>query len=186
MSNPFEFDIDSNDRVPARGTRTSSSGKWKPHQGPRLYSLGIASLIVAPWLVAPCTWLMARACLAEMDAGRMDPAGRPQTETARKLAKISTIFWYLFLVCWLGYQAIVGGPFLSAIGSQRITKAQFNRVQPDMSKKQVLDLLGPPARTSSNQGRPTWHWLEKNGPATFLIEFNEHDRVGARGWDTPD
>jgi hypothetical protein len=186
MSNPFEFDVGMNDRLPAKGKRTSSSGKLKPHQGPLLFSLGVLSLFVVPLIAAPCTWLIARACLAEMDAGRMNPTGRPQTETARKLAMISTIFWYLFVVCWFVFQAIVGGPFISAVGSQPITKAQFNRVQPDMSKQQVIELLGRPARTSFNQGCPTWRWHEKNGPATFLIEFNEQDRVGARGWDTPD
>jgi hypothetical protein len=153
-------------------------------------TLGLVGLVVAPLVVAPVTWLMARHDLHEMRAGRMDPAGRGQTETARGLAMLSTLFWPLCLFCCGGgalvYQYFAGGVLVPAAGSHRLTKKEFDRVDSGMTKKQVTDLLGPPARTGYRDGRLNWYWYEKDGRATFSIDFDDNGRVRDMGIDTPD
>jgi outer membrane protein assembly factor BamE (lipoprotein component of BamABCDE complex) len=184
MANPFE-DLDKPDPVPARSRGRSARRKLKPHKGQLLLSLGILSFLV-PLIAAPITWLMARSDLKEMDAGRMDPSGRPQTKTASRLAIVSMLLWSFCLLCGLGYQMLEGGVLISAVGSRRISKAEFDRVQSGMTKKQVIDILGQPARTGYRDGRLNWYWHERNGRATFVLDFDDHERVRDLGWDTPD
>jgi outer membrane protein assembly factor BamE (lipoprotein component of BamABCDE complex) len=74
---------------------------------------------------------------------------------------------------------------IGAIGSRRITEKEFNRVQGGMTKKQVTDILGSPARTGYRAGRLNWYWYEKDGRASFSIDFDDADRVRDRGIDTP-
>src|SRR5262249_4634396 len=101
-----------------------------------------------------------------------------------------TLFWPLCLFCCGGgvlvYQIFVGGVLVPAAGSHRITKTEFDRVDSGMTKKQVTDLLGPPARTDYRDGRLNWYWYEKNGRATFSIDFDDSGRVRDRGFDAPD
>ena len=169
----------------------ASSGKVAPHRGQLMMMLGILSLFVAPLILAPITWLMARNDLKEMDEGRMDSAGRPETSTGRLCAMISTLTWPLVVCCccsaMIGQQLMVGGRFLSAFNSRRITQQEFDRIDFGMTKQQVRNILGPPAKTDiSSNDRPNWHWYEKNGPAEFNIDFNKDDRVAGKGVWTPD
>jgi outer membrane protein assembly factor BamE (lipoprotein component of BamABCDE complex) len=86
----------------------------------------------------------------------------------------------------VGYQLIMGGPFIGAIGSRPITEKEFDRVRGGMTKKEVTDILGPPARTGSRSGRLIWYWYEKDGRAGFSMDFDDADRVRDMGVDTPD
>lgn len=86
----------------------------------------------------------------------------------------------------VAYQLIMGGPVISAIGSRRITEKEFNRVKSGMTQKQVTDIVGPPARTSYRGGRLNWYWHEKDGGASFTIDFDDKgERVRDCGVNTP-
>ena len=184
MANPFE-DLGKPDPVPSTRTRRTAPRKLKPHKGMLLRSLAILSFF-GPIIVAPIVWLMARHDLKEMDAGRMDRAGRPQTRAARRLAIVSTCAWALLVAAFLAYHFIAGGVLIPAAASHRITEKEFNRVQSGMTKRQVTDVLGQPARTGDRGGHLTWYWYEKDGRATFSLDFDDQDRVRDTGIDTPD
>jgi hypothetical protein len=184
MAKPFE-DLDKPDPVPRKSTRKSAARKLNPHKGPLLQSLAIWSFF-GPFFVATIVWLMARHDLKEMDDGRMDRAGRPQTRTAHRLAIIGTCVWLLLVSSFLAYQFVAGGVLIPAAGSHRITEKEFNRVHSGMTKTQVTDILGQAARTGYHGGHLTWYWYEKNGRATFSVDFDDQDRVRDMGIDTPD
>lgn len=155
--------------------------------------MGFLSVIVGPPLVSVATWLMAHKDLKEMDAGQMDPAGRSKTQMGRRLAIISTIGWpMLWSCCCLGlaaYQLVPGGHFVPAIGSRRITAQEHDRITIRMTKQQVSDLLGPPARIErhrTDSTRTNWYWYEKNGHSTFQVTFDPKDRVEGMGAETPE
>ena len=165
----------------------------KAHRGDLMVLMGILSVIVGPPLVSVITWLMAHRDLKEMDAGQMDPAGRSKTETGRRLAIISTVGWPVLWACCctglIAYQFIPGGRFVSAIGSRRITRQEFDRVELRMTKTQVTDLLGQPAKTEphrTDDRMTNWFWYEKGGRATFQVTFDPQDRVAGVGFETPD
>jgi hypothetical protein len=164
--------------------------KPKPHRGDLMMILGVLSLVVGPPIVSVLTWVMAHKDLKEMDAGTMDAAGRSQTRTARLMAMISTVLWPAIFVCcccgMIGNQFIQGSRFVSALGSRRITKQEFERVQFGMTKEQVRALLGPPARTEIEEFHHRWYYDEKAGPATFQVDFTNEGRVQGLGTSTPD
>jgi hypothetical protein len=164
----------------------------KPHRGDAMILMGVLSVIVGPPLVSVVTWVMAHKDLKQMDAGQMDPAGRSKTRTGRLLAIISTIGWpLLWSCCCLGvaaYQLAPGGRFVPAIGSRRITAQEHDRVQFRMTKEQVTNLLGPPAKIEPNRtdsSRTNWFWFEKGGRSTFQVTFDPKDRVEGKGAETP-
>jgi outer membrane protein assembly factor BamE (lipoprotein component of BamABCDE complex) len=163
----------------------SPPGPLKPHRGQLLAILGVMSVIIVPLILAPITWLMARNDLKEMDAGRMDPAGRQQTETARLLAMLSTLAWPVLLSCCcvgvLANQWIQGSRVVPAVGSRPITEKEFARVKGGMTKEQVKTLIGTPARTEVHAGRVHWFWEEKDGRATFDVDFDGQGRVSRVG-----
>ncbi len=165
-------------------------GPLQPHRGGLLIVFGILNLFLGSLILGPITWFLAHDDLRKMDAGRMDAAGRKQTRIARILALVGTLLWPLLLSCCCGVtlvdQLIEGGSLISAAGSRRITRAEFNRVQGGMTKQQVTDILGRPARTDHHGGVPTWYWYEKHGRATFDVGFNEQGRVNHTGMDDPD
>lgn len=170
--------------------QSEDSPKLKPHKGDLMMILGVISLIMGPPVVSILTWIMARNDLKEMDAGLMDPAGRSKTQTARLLAMISTIVWPVILSCcccgMIGNQFIQGGRFVSAIGSRRITQQEFKGVQMGMTKEQVREVLGPPARTENESFHFRWYYDEKSGPTTFMVDFTGEGRVQGVGRLTPD
>ena len=55
-----------------------------------------------PFILGPIAWIMGRNDLAEMDAGRMDPAGRQATQTGKTCGKLAVII----------YGCVVAGIFL--------------------------------------------------------------------------
>jgi hypothetical protein len=63
------------------------------HRGDTIQLLGILSFFLVPLVLGPCAWIMGRSDLAEMDAGRMDPAGRQATQTGKTCGMIATIIW---------------------------------------------------------------------------------------------
>jgi predicted Zn finger-like uncharacterized protein len=71
--------------------RRSRRRRLTPHRGDTIQLLGILSFFLVPYVLGPMSWIMGNSDLAEMDAGRMDPAGRKSTETGRLCGKISTI-----------------------------------------------------------------------------------------------
>ena len=62
----------------------------KPHRGAVILVLGILGLIIcAPLSIA--AWVMGSGDMKEIDAGRMDPAGRGTTEAGKICGIIGTI-----------------------------------------------------------------------------------------------
>jgi predicted Zn finger-like uncharacterized protein len=77
-----------------------------PHRGDTIQLLGILAFFLVPHILGPIAWIMGRNDLREMDAGRMDPAGRQATQTGKTCGMIAAIIWYsvslvAFLV-WFG------------------------------------------------------------------------------------
>ncbi len=165
----------------------------KPHHGPLILGLGIGSLFIAPYLLGLVTWLLAHRDLKEMDAGHMDPEGRGQTTMGRRCAMASVATWSLLLSCCccgsVSDQLWHGGRLLSALGSRKITEAEFKKVDHGMTKDQVRSLLGKPARITYEREPgdqlETWNWQEKDGKKTFNVGFRNDGRVGPIGseWD---
>lgn len=72
----------------------------KPHRATLVLVLGILSLVFcAPLGIA--AWIMGNADLKEMDAGRMDPGGRGNTNAGRICGIIGTVFMILAAVVFV-------------------------------------------------------------------------------------
>jgi predicted Zn finger-like uncharacterized protein len=88
------------------GRRPSRRRHLAPHRGDTIQLLGILSFFLVPLVLGPCAWIMGNGDLAEMDAGRMDPAGRKGTETGRMCGKIATIIYGSLVIvvplAWFG------------------------------------------------------------------------------------
>jgi preprotein translocase subunit Sss1 len=67
-----------------------------PHRGTMILVLGIVGFFC--FLVAIAAWLMGKKDLAEMDAGRMDPAGRQNTKIGMILGIVFTILGAIGIV----------------------------------------------------------------------------------------
>jgi len=59
-------------------------------------------------------------------------------------------------------------------------------VQFGMTKEQVREILGPPARREDDPFDHRWYWYEKNGPAEFNVNFTNQGKVQGVGRWTPD
>jgi predicted Zn finger-like uncharacterized protein len=85
--------------VPRRdgdGDEGRRSRRLAPHRGDTIKLLGILAFIPffgLPFILGPIAWMMGKSDLHEMDAGRMDPAGREATETGRFCGKIAVIVY---------------------------------------------------------------------------------------------
>jgi predicted Zn finger-like uncharacterized protein len=86
--------------------RRSRRRRLTPHRGDTIQLLGILSFFLVPHVLGPMAWIMGNGDLREMDAGRMDPAGRKSTETGRLCGKISTIIHVSLLA--LGLLFVLG------------------------------------------------------------------------------
>lgn len=77
-----------------------------PHRASLVLVLGLLSMccIGAP-VTGIIAWILGAGDLKEMDAGRMDPSGRGQTQTGKLLGMASVI---LFVLGVVGYCAVVG------------------------------------------------------------------------------
>jgi Na+/proline symporter len=84
---------------------------YEPHRGPLILSLGNLSMIVGGLSlclfgagailsipIGILVWLMANRDLEYMRAGRMDPAGKVQTETGRTAAVAGIVLGLIFAV----------------------------------------------------------------------------------------
>jgi len=82
----------------------------KPHRGTLILVLGILSLVVcAPLGIV--AWVMGNGDLKQIDAGGMDPSGRPLTNAGRICGIIGTI------LLALGVLACIAGLALGVLGS---------------------------------------------------------------------
>jgi len=69
----------------------------KPHRGTLVLVFGILGLIIcAPFSIA--AWVMGSGDLKEIDAGKMDPAGRGTTEAGKICGMIGTILMILSII----------------------------------------------------------------------------------------
>ncbi|HJZ54361.1 MAG TPA: DUF4190 domain-containing protein [Gemmataceae bacterium] len=96
------------------------SGYLEPHRGTTILVLGLLSILVCG-LIGPFAWSMGKADLRKMEAGRMDPTGRGETQAGYICGMVATILmgiglvlfvlWLVFLVAVLGVAAGgKGGP----------------------------------------------------------------------------
>jgi hypothetical protein len=81
-----------------------SPNRLAPHRGGLVLALGILSLVSCP-LLGLVSWILGRADLAEMDAGRMDPMGRGSTEAGKVLGVVSLALTALMLMATLVFAA---------------------------------------------------------------------------------
>ncbi|MBX3386787.1 MAG: hypothetical protein KF768_09465 [Phycisphaeraceae bacterium] len=84
----------------------------KPHRGGTILTLGILSLVLGfgcgiGFLLGIIGWVMAKADLAEMDAGIMDPAGRSNTQAGKICSIISIILAAIGIVLAIIYFVVV-------------------------------------------------------------------------------
>jgi len=83
----------------------------KPHRGTIVLVFGILGLIVcAPLSIA--AWVMGSGDLKEIDAGKMDPAGRGTTEAGKICGMIGTILMILSIIIVM----FIGILFLALVG----------------------------------------------------------------------
>jgi hypothetical protein len=85
----------------------------KPHRGTLILVLGILGLVLCGFLGIPA-WIMGNSDLREMDAGRMDPSGRGNTNAGRICGMIATILTILGIIAAIVIVGLgVGGAVLS-------------------------------------------------------------------------
>ena len=75
----------------------------RPHRGTAILVLGIISLlpICVGWILGIIAWVMGNTDLREMDAGRMDPSGRGNTQAGKICGMISVIYHAVLLGIYL-------------------------------------------------------------------------------------
>jgi hypothetical protein len=111
---PDDDDDNYNDDNDRDDVNISRGRVWQQqHRGAIVLMLGILSIccIGAP-ITGVVAWILGHLDLKEMDAGRMDPTGRGQTQTGKVLGMISVILTGLFI---LGYCLI--GFFVAGLGA---------------------------------------------------------------------
>ena len=81
----------------------------QPHRGAVVLILGILGIccIGAP-VTGIIAWILGAMDLKEMDAGRMDPSGRGQTQTGKILGMVSVILLILLMVLYCGFIILAG------------------------------------------------------------------------------
>ena len=88
------------------------------HRGSLILTLGIISIFcnvaAAPGIMA---WVMGRADLKQMDAGRMDPEGRGSTQAGMIMGMIMTIFAIIGLVFLIIYLIFIFVVILGVAGA---------------------------------------------------------------------
>ena len=80
----------------------------KPHRGTLILILGILGLIMCGIFTAIPAWIMGKGDLKEMDAGRMDPAGRDLTKIGMILGMIACVLVACVIVFFI-IMAVIGG-----------------------------------------------------------------------------
>jgi predicted Zn finger-like uncharacterized protein len=107
-------DDEDDDRDEGRRSR-----RLAPHRGDMIQILGILAFIPIqplPFILGTIAWVMGNTDLREMDAGRMDPAGRKSTETGRMCGKIAVIIYgslaalgLLAAIAWVIFVVVLYG-----------------------------------------------------------------------------
>ena len=86
----------------AAGSAGAVGGYSQPHRGPMVLTLGILSLVCNIMLVPGImAWILGRADLKAIDAGRMDPEGRGMTMAGMVLGIIGTVLPILFFLLYM-------------------------------------------------------------------------------------
>ena len=77
-----------------------TAGHLKPDRGTLILVLGILSFIACGIFTAIPAWIMGHNDLKEIDAGRMNPAGRSNTNAGRICGMIGTILTGVIILGW--------------------------------------------------------------------------------------
>lgn len=83
----------------------------KPHRGALVLTLGILGLVVCV-ICGIIAWVLANADLRDMDAGRMDPAGRQLTQAGKICGIVSACLMavgVLGMCVWLAFVTLIIG-----------------------------------------------------------------------------
>jgi hypothetical protein len=86
----------------------------KPHRAATVLVLGILGLVLC-FICGIIAWVMGSNDLKEMDAGRMDPAGRGMTQAGKICGMIGVLLQLVGIVLWLLMVFVMGG--LAAAGA---------------------------------------------------------------------
>ncbi len=89
-----------------------SSRRLAPHRGTTVLVLGILSFVVCV-ICGVCAWVMGNSDLREMDAGRMDPAGRSSTQAGKLCGMISVLLSCSVLAIYIIALLVFGAAALS-------------------------------------------------------------------------
>ncbi|MHC4666366.1 MAG: DUF4190 domain-containing protein [Planctomycetota bacterium] len=89
-------------------SQPSTQTPTKPHRGVVILVLGILGIIPC-FICGIIAWVMANSDLKEMDAGRMDPAGRGMTQAGKICGIIGVILAAVGLVIQLLTGLFVAG-----------------------------------------------------------------------------
>ena len=65
--------------------------RYKPHRGPLILTLGIIGIVTSTFIPSIMAWVLGTHDLAEMDAERMDAAGRGLTQAGRFLGMVYSL-----------------------------------------------------------------------------------------------
>lgn len=108
-------------QLPPTVPNVYNPGALAPHRGALILTLGIIGLVLC-LICGIVAWVMGNSDLREMDAGRMDPAGRGMTQAGKILGIISVclaafgvFIWVIMMVLFAGAAAAgaaggAGGP----------------------------------------------------------------------------
>lgn len=106
----FEDDDDDDDLRISRRRQYQA-----PHRAGLVLVMGILSICcVAPIITGTIAWILGNSDLREMDAGRMDPSGRGQTQTGKTLGMVGVIINIVIIV---GYCLLM--IFFGALGGRQ-------------------------------------------------------------------
>jgi hypothetical protein len=114
-----------------------------PHRGQMVLVLGILSIVLGlvGLILGPMAWIMGRNDLREMDARRMDDAGRGNTNVGRICGMIGTGLHTMSLVMCIGYAAFMGVLVTTAAGKARQSHLQalkeFENAQVEAEKSRL-------------------------------------------------
>ena len=109
-------DEDDDDR-PVRRRRSRRSGRrYEPHRGTLILVFGILGLFISA-IFGIVAWILGSADLKEMDAGRMDPEGRSNTQIGVYLGMASVILTAVVVLCvCLFYGCLFGACMGGGVG----------------------------------------------------------------------
>lgn len=114
-------DDDDDDDRPLRRRRNRRTGRrYAEHRGTLILVFGILGIFVSA-IFGIVAWVLGAADLKEMDAGRMDPEGRSNTNMGVILGKVSVALTVVFIILVCGFYGCLfagclGGAFVGPGG----------------------------------------------------------------------